>query len=181
MPYTACRTQPVLLCATSCALINAVLCGAVWLFHAMLCHAVLCCGVSQIARQGGGLRAYNYPIMVIGPEDSAGWCIVIGLRSNLLANNAQVGWCEHGGRAGSSARMGVGGGGGRCLRRPKCGGWGVGEVSREPGRGGCVAWGHLFEQGVCLSESWSRQQAKRLLYTMYRRRTACCICSDHYR
>lgn len=44
----------------------------------------------QIARQGGGLRAYNYPIMVIGPEDTAGWCIVIGLRSNVLTNNAQV-------------------------------------------------------------------------------------------
>jgi hypothetical protein len=49
------------------------------------------CGLcAQIARQGGGLRAYNYPIMVIGPEDPSGWCIVIGLRSNLLAKDAQV-------------------------------------------------------------------------------------------
>lgn len=48
----------------------------------------------QIARKGGGLRAYNYPIMVIGPEDAAGgWCIVIGLRSNLLDSNAQVSKC----------------------------------------------------------------------------------------
>ena len=28
--------------------------------------------------------------MVVGPEDPAGWCIVIGLRSTLLASNAQV-------------------------------------------------------------------------------------------
>lgn len=28
--------------------------------------------------------------MVIGPEDNAGWCIVIGLRSSLLGSNAQV-------------------------------------------------------------------------------------------
>lgn len=48
------------------------------------------CVSGQIARQGGGLRAYNYPIMVIGPEDNAGWCIVIGLRSSLLGSNAQV-------------------------------------------------------------------------------------------
>jgi hypothetical protein len=51
----------------------------------------MCFSVSQIARQGGGLRAFNYPIMVIGPEDNAGWCIVIGLRSNMLGSNAQVG------------------------------------------------------------------------------------------
>jgi hypothetical protein len=49
----------------------------------------------QIARQGGGLRAYNYPIMVIGPEDPSGWCIVIGLRSNLLAKDAQVCLQQH--------------------------------------------------------------------------------------
>jgi hypothetical protein len=44
----------------------------------------------QIARQGVGLKAYSYPILVIGPEDPSGWCIVIGLRSSMLADNAQV-------------------------------------------------------------------------------------------
>jgi hypothetical protein len=45
----------------------------------------LCC-VPQVAR----LRPCNYPILVVGPEDGQGCCLVIGLRANVLASEAQV-------------------------------------------------------------------------------------------
>jgi hypothetical protein len=40
----------------------------------------------QVAR----LRPCNYPILVVGPEDGQGCCLVIGLRANVLASEAQV-------------------------------------------------------------------------------------------
>lgn len=47
--------------------------------------AVPCCA-AQVAR----LRPCSYPILVVGPEDSQGCCLVLGLRANLLASEAQV-------------------------------------------------------------------------------------------
>ncbi|WIA38046.1 hypothetical protein OEZ86_001416 [Tetradesmus obliquus] len=35
------------------------------------------------------LRPCSYPILVVGPEDSQGCCLVLGLRANLLASEAQ--------------------------------------------------------------------------------------------
>eukprot|EP00775_Hariotina_reticulata_P008493 gene8493-8676_t len=38
-----------------------------------------------VARKGSGYRACNFPILVVGPEDPQGFCLVIGLRAKELA------------------------------------------------------------------------------------------------